>query len=329
MSSKSSNGCGCVLYFAVFCILLRACGMITITDKDNSSEQNSSSMPVSSFESKAVPISDLVEKPMLLHDCSFDSAVDSFQSVQSDFNTTKLYEELYAQGFFPEVISPRCTNKYLDGYLNWLKEEGLEKIRPEDMRGRGYCDILDYEPQYVGVEGYIAITNNYYEYSSDASPYKNDELCIPWKASMYEKDKQFWNVKGTVEHKTPVIVREQELEKIGHGTYRYNGYLLVERLDTKEQFYISVTDFVTVAYWESEDLNKIITMGPCIAEYYQVSNYYPIGKFNKKADIEENAIVMVKGKNTGGLADSENNSIEAFDGKSNYYFNIKDLTIIY
>lgn len=328
MSSKSSNGCGCMLYFVVFCILLRACGMITITDKDNSSEQISSSSSVSSSESKAMPVSDLVEKAISPHNCSFDSAVDSFQSVQSDFDIIKLYEELYAQDFFPEVISPKCTNKYLDGYLNWLKEEGLEKIRPEDMRGRGHCDILDYEPQYVGVEGFIAITNNYYEYI-DASPYKNDELCIPWKASMYEKDKQFWNVVGIVDHKTPVIVREQELEKGGHGTYRYNGYLLVERLDTKEQFYISVIDFVTVAYWESEDLNEIITMGPCLAKYRQVSDYYPVDRFNNKADIEENAIVMVKGKNSGGWADSENNPIEAFDGKSNYYFNIKDLTIIY
>lgn len=35
-------------------------------------------------------------------------------------------------------------------------------------------------------------------------------LAAPWYATTYEKDKQFFNPVGTVEHKTPVTVIEQE-----------------------------------------------------------------------------------------------------------------------
>jgi len=98
--------------------------------------------------------------------------------------------------------------------------------------------------QYVGMSGYVAVTHCTYVYSTKDSPYENNWLAAPWYATTYEKDKQFFNPVGTVEHKTPVTVIEQELTGGEYGK-DFSGYLLVERVDNGEQFYISVTDFVT------------------------------------------------------------------------------------
>ena len=60
--------------------------------------------------------------------------------------------------------------------------------------------------QYVGMSGYVAVTHCTYVYSTKDSPYENNWLAAPWYATTYEKDKQFFNPVGTVEHKTPVTV---------------------------------------------------------------------------------------------------------------------------
>ena len=77
-------------------------------------------------------------------------------------------------------------------------------------------------------------------------------------------------------------------------------------------------------------------MGYYIAEYKQVSDFYPVTTGGKKVDLKDGTIVLVK-----GVAGSSRNikrdqtDIEAVvwikGGKtgSTYYFNHDDLTIIY
>lgn len=179
--------------------------------------------------------------------------------------------------------------------------------------------------QYVGISGYIAVTQYDYAYSEDEGRYKNNWMTTPWYATTYEKDKQFWVMSGTVEHKTQVVVIGQELEE---ERARYDGYLLVERADNHEQFYIDVADFVAEPYWENADINNLKNGNPLLAVFYQRSNYYPVDRNNRKAEIEDGTIVLVGNDNGWGGIDSETHQIGG-TGKEWIYFNAKDLDIIY
>lgn len=105
----------------------------------------------------------------------------------------------------------------------------------EHVNGRGRSDAGREEPQYENLTGYVAVY--------DSSIKQTDAFMeVPWVISTYEKDKQFYAENGTVDHKTEIIVKSQELEHEGYG--QYSGYLLVERLDNGEQFYINVSNFI-------------------------------------------------------------------------------------
>lgn len=94
------------------------------------------------------------------------------------------------------------------------------------------------------------------------------------------KRQAVFNPVGTVEHKTPVTVIEQELTGGEYGK-DFSGYLLVERVDNGEQFYISVTDFVTEPYWETTSATEVGYTNPCLAVYHQCSDYYPVDRNGK------------------------------------------------
>ncbi|MCX4372862.1 MAG: hypothetical protein OSJ58_13765 [Dysosmobacter sp.] len=183
--------------------------------------------------------------------------------------------------------------------------------------------------QYVGVSGYVAVALNSFQYASSDSPHENNFRSKPWYATTYEKDKQYWNPVGTIEHKTPVIVIEQELTFRQEGLYRYEGYLLVERIDNSERFYISITDFVAVPYWENLNVSDTVYSGPCLAEYHQISDFYPVDRRGRKSDIAEGAIVTVYGATMWGGVDRDANAIDALTDNGRCYFNDADLTIIY
>jgi hypothetical protein len=179
--------------------------------------------------------------------------------------------------------------------------------------------------------GYVAVTSQSALYNLSDTPYENDWLSGNWKATIYEKDKQFWNAIGTADHKTPVTVIGQELVKGSSGTYRYYGYLLVEQVSNGKQFYISVTDFVTTPYWESTDVDDVLSIGPCLAVYHQVSDYYPIDGNDKKATLADGETVLIRGRTTGGhgFGNSKTNWVDALTKSGRCYFNAADLTIIY
>lgn len=204
-------------------------------------------------------------------------------------------------------------------------------VRDESLEGHGRSDSGRSEPQYVGIIGYaVNYGKSYYD--------KEEYLNANWTVPVYEKDKQFYNEVGTIAHKTEILVLSQELEHEGYGAY--SGYLTVEDMATGEQYLIDVMNLGTKPYWTYDDLLKAVSAGHFIAEYNQVSDYYPVNKSNEKVELEDGTIVHVIGK-TGTYGkngpDDETNQIEAIvfkEWKYGYggvsvYFNIDDLTLTY
>ena len=146
---------------------------------------------------------------------------------------------------------------------------------------------------------------------------------------VYEKDKQFFNPVGTVEHKTPVTVIGQELTDWQSGVCCYHGFLLVERVDNGEQFYISVTDFVTEPYWEVTNANDVGAGNPGLAVYHQRSDYYPVDRDGKKYNAADGEVVMIFGATNWGGIDRETNQVDILGANGRGFFNAEDLTVIY
>lgn len=174
------------------------------------------------------------------------------------------------------------------------------------IKGRGISDSGRSEPNYQGLNGYVAIYDTF-----DLS--KTDEfLNTPWGVPTYKKDKQFYEESELIDHKTEIKVISQDLEHKGYGTY--SGYLLVERNDDKKRFYIDVKNFITTPYWISDDLIEAATNGAYIAEYNQISNFYPVDRSNDKVTLGNGIKVLVVDK-TGiygsGGPNHNTNSIEA------------------
>lgn len=203
-------------------------------------------------------------------------------------------------------------------------------FRNENLKGRGISDSGRSEPNYKNIIGYVSIYG-YTDLDYDTLPE------APWTVTTYEKDKQFYVENGTVEHKTEVIVIEQELKHRSHGFYE--GYLLVERLDNKKQFYINVSDFITNPYWEN-DLEDFSSDGTCLAEFNQTSDYYPVDIDNDKVELNDGMKVLIIGRTGlygGDAPDSDTHSIEAMVYKEweygyggvKVFFNAQDLSIIY
>ena len=221
-------------------------------------------------------------------------------------------------------------------YTNAVLAESNGWIRDESLKGRGMSDGGREEPQYINIIGYVVISSDEEYTIRRTDKFDNENL---WVIPTYEKDKQFWNkVRGvTIPHKTEVVVLEQYLEHHGYGAY--GGFLLVERLDTHEQYYINAMNFITKPYWTfTDDLELLASEGYCVAVYRQISNYYPILKDGEKANIEDGKIVLITGK-TGLMSkvDDETNGIKAEVwqqwrygyGDVSVYFNSDDLTILY
>lgn len=203
-------------------------------------------------------------------------------------------------------------------------------FRDESLKGRGTSDYGRSEPNYENIIGYVSI-HGYSDLEYDTLPE------APWTVPTYEKDKQFYVENGTVEHKTEVRVINQELEHRSHGFY--DGYLLVERLDTKEQFYIDVSNFITNPYW-TNNLEESNSIEACLAEFNQISDYYPVDKSNNKVELNDGMKVLIVGKTGlygGSGPDKDTNSIEAIvykEWKYGYggvrvFFNAEDLSVIY
>lgn len=208
-------------------------------------------------------------------------------------------------------------------------------IRNENLNGRGNADVGRGEPDYINVIGYAVVSSDEEYDLKKTDDFQNEDY---WQIPTYEKDKQFWNeTEITLPHKTEVLVKEQYLEHKGWGNY--SGYLLVETLEDSKQYYINVNNFITKPYWTyNDDLRTSALVGTFVAEYKQVSDFYPVNSSGDKVEIPDGTIVLVTGvSGTTGKFDSDENSIEAVVWKEwrlgyggvEVYFNTQDLTIVY
>ena len=219
------------------------------------------------------------------------------------------------------------------------EEESVTEAQTEDaghrdtsLEGRGRSDSGRSEPNYVGVIGYAVVGYEEESVLRKTDDFQNLEY---WKVPTYEQDKQFWIATDTkLPHKTEVVVKEQMLQHEGWGNY--SGYLLVETTESGERFYIDVENFVTRPYWES-GISSAVGTGVVVAEYKQVSDYYPVNSRGEKVEIPDGTIVLATGydnsvKNTGaGSAISADVWKEWRLGYGGVpvYFNHSDLTVIY
>ena len=210
-----------------------------------------------------------------------------------------------------------------------VKEENTQEgVRDETLKGRGNSDVGRSEPQYKGIIGYVAAYEGYTIDNVSIEGWK-------WTVPTYQQDKQFWNEVGTIDHKTEVLVKEQMIQHRSHGWYE--GYLLVERTDTKEQVYINVNDFITKPYWLSEDKLDAVKYGDYIAKFTQVSDYYAVNKSNDKAELEDGTYILIDGMTGTYGKNGPNNETNQVEGivlsgskkGSRIFFNTNDLTIIY
>lgn len=208
-------------------------------------------------------------------------------------------------------------------------------VRNETLNGRGRADVGRNDPDYVNVIGYAVISSSK-EYELSKNDNFTDESL--WSIPTFEKDKQFWNETSYVlQHKTEVVVLEQDLTHEGYGAY--SGYLLIEKLDDHTQHYIDVNNFITKPYWNyNDDLKNAALTGAFVAEYNQKSDYYPVHNDGDKAEIPNGTIVLVTGvAGHSRYIDPDQTEIEAVVWKEwtlgyggvQVYFNAEDLTIVY
>lgn len=200
------------------------------------------------------------------------------------------------------------------------------EIDPKELNGRGISDSSREEPDYVGIVGY-AVIGSEQEYILE----QTDEFTkIPWTILLSNGE--------TLEHKTEVLVKSQELNHEGWGNY--SGFLTVERTDTKEEIILNVKNFITKPYWTYENLNEAAQVGYYMAEYHQIGPNYPVTRDNEKVDLEDGYKILVVGLTGmyGGDAPDRNvNSVEGIVFKEwrlgyggvSVFFDPQDLTIIY
>ena len=102
---------------------------------------------------------------------------------------------------------------------------------------------------------------------------------------------------------------------------------------------MNVSNFITKPYWTYSPL-EAVRVGNFVAEYHQVSDYWPVDKSNEKVELDESTVVLAiraTGLYGKGGPDDDTNQIEAVvfkEWKYGYggvsvFFNVDDLTIVY
>jgi hypothetical protein len=98
------------------------------------------------------------------------------------------------------------------------------------------------EPEYVGLTGYLTA-------KLDSRYYDNEIPSTPWQVpTLQQSGPNKWEETGeNLPAKTPVIVLDQFLGHKGYG--RYDGVLVVESLEDRQEYIIDVYRFTTTDYW--------------------------------------------------------------------------------
>lgn len=215
-----------------------------------------------------------------------------------------------------------------------LKNAAGQPLRPRsapEMNGRGNPDTPGEEPDYRGVVGYAAMQNGW-----EVSRF-NTFTTTPWILPVYGPD---WKEQTTdmIRHKTPVLVVDQFIRE-GKG-HKFTGYLYVIRLDTMQETWIDVTQFVTVPYWTMQ-VTDAVRYGYCIAVYRDKSRWEPMDRKSHRGTVPDGTRVLLCYSNPPKFRspDKEHNPMLGIvfrsknKGESHFrtflFFNVDDLDLIY
>lgn len=209
----------------------------------------------------------------------------------------------------------------------------LRPRQASEMNGRGEPDVAGEEPDYRGVVGYVALQTDTKEMTRF-----NTFTNMPWVLPLYQREGEEFIEVDRIRHKTPVLVIDQAIrEGLAH---KYNGYLQVVRLDTRELAWIDVTNFTTVPYWRLP-LEQAMQYGYCIAVYRNASRYEPLDIKKHRGSLPDGTRVFMCYRNLTRYfsSDREHNPLlgivfrSKVEGESFYriflFFNPDDLTMIY
>ena len=213
-----------------------------------------------------------------------------------------------------------------------LKNAEGQPLKPHsapEMNGRGVPDTPGEEPDYRGVVGYAALQTSW-----EVSRFSTFST-TPWILPVYGPD---WKEQPNemIRHKTPVLVEDQYIRE-GKG-HKFAGYLYVVRLDTMQEVWIDVTQFVTVPYWTLE-LSEATRYGYAMAVYRNKSRWEPMDRKSHRGMVPDGTRVLLCYSNPPKYhsPDREHNPVLGivFRSKSdvNYrtflFFNADDLDLIY
>jgi len=317
-TKKKGKGCGCLTWILVILVIAVLFGNRTSSKKNTtSSTRTSTSVRTTTSVTKdpnATVVPTSTPEPAIV---SAQEKVDKYfeKADETEIQAVKKADSSLYQ------YEARQSGRVLSVRRSWVED-------------RGTVGTSKYEPDYVGSLGYVAV----YE---DQNLEKNSNFgTTPWKVPVYKKDKQFWEQTGTIDHKTEIAVIGQELEMPArkYSTSRCSGYLHVIRMDTGEDCWLNVSNYVNSPYWE-KSLTSAQEKGYCIATFKQISDYYPVTKGNEKTELDDGTLVLLpmKSKIYGSSPDKKNSSVSGIvfkDWRNGFggvtvFFNEADLTLSY
>ena len=208
----------------------------------------------------------------------------------------------------------------------------MEPYKAPEKQGRGIPDENGVEPDYRGVVGYVSLQAGW-----EVSQF-NTFTQTPWQLPFYEEKNGEWEVTGSIKHKTPVLVVDQQIRE-GKG-HKYYGYLQAVRLDNHNMIWIDVTQFVTVPYW-TFDLKEAVKYGYCIAVYKNSTRSEPMDRKKHRGILPDGIRVLMCYTLTARYFSPDRNHNPllgiVFKGKEKkdaytrtfLFFNQADLTLIY
>lgn len=317
-SRKKGKGCGCLIWIVV--IIIIAVMFNTFSGSKKSTTQSTKTTVGTKTTARVTKDPSITAAPTATPEPAVVAA-----------------QEIVDQYFMNADEAEITAVKEADSLFNQCDAKEYGKIilvRRSWLDGRGQITISRTEPSYISCLGYAAVFDNQYLE-------KNAEFAsTPWQIPVYRKDKQFWEKIGTIDHKTEVVVIGQELTmpKRTYSTARCSGYLHVIRMDTGTDCWLDVENYVTIPYWENS-LSDAQEKGYCIAEFRQVSDYYPVTSGKDKTELDDGTLVLlpVKASIYASSPDKDNNPVvgivfkewsKGFGGV-NVFFNADDLTLIY
>lgn len=315
---KKGKGCGCLTWILIIIVIAALFGSRSTSKKNTTSSTRSTTTTKTTVRVTKDP--NVTAAPTATPEPAIAAAQEKVDQYFAKADETEIAAAKEADSAFDQ-FDAKDYGKVIVVTRGWSYD-------------RGTVGTSKSEPSYIGSLGYAAVYED--QKLEKDSVFGN----TPWKVPVYRKDKQFWEQTGTIDHKTEVVVVGQELEmpKRSYSTSRCSGYLHVIRMDTGEDCWLDVENYVSSPYWE-KSLTEAQEKGYCIAAFKQVSDYYPVTKGNEKTELDDGTLVLLpmKSKASGSSPDKNNNPIPGIvfkQWKVSYggvtvWFNAEDLTLTY